>query len=80
MLGFRRGVAAYSCQVLPGGGDWYAEVAPVEYQALYAAGAGMPSRSGRYAGAHHPPPELRGRLERVVAARLRSCRVSKRWR
>jgi hypothetical protein len=26
-----------SREVLPGGGDWYAEVAPVEYQALYAA-------------------------------------------
>ena len=32
-----RGAASGAREVLPGGGDWYAEVAPTEYQALYAA-------------------------------------------
>lgn len=32
-----RGAAAGAREVGPGGGDWYAEVAPAEYQALYAA-------------------------------------------
>jgi hypothetical protein len=32
-----RGAATVTRDVLPGGGDWYAEVAPGEYQALYAA-------------------------------------------
>jgi hypothetical protein len=31
------GAAAAAREVQPGGGDWYAEVAPTEYQALYAA-------------------------------------------
>jgi hypothetical protein len=29
--------AAAAREILPGGGDWYAEMAPAEYQALYAA-------------------------------------------
>lgn len=32
-----RGAATVAGRVLPRGGDWYADVAPLEYQALYAA-------------------------------------------
>ena len=32
-----RGAAATAGEVLSGGGDWYAEMAPTDYQALYAA-------------------------------------------
>jgi hypothetical protein len=32
-----RSAASAAREALPGGGDWYAEVAPVEYQALYGA-------------------------------------------
>ncbi len=50
-------------EVLPGGGDWYAEVAPTEYQALYEAvllaarhgGAAAAARTGGPAGASWTP-------------------------
>jgi hypothetical protein len=32
-----RGTTSAAREALPGGGDWYAEVAPTEYQALYTA-------------------------------------------
>ncbi len=58
-----RGARA-SREVLPGGGDWYAEVAPAEYQALYervrlAAGdarrAAPPDPPNRPVGPSRPP-------------------------
>ncbi len=54
-------------EVLPGGGDWYAEVAPAEYQALYecvrlaacaaphAASPFSPTSPTRPQGPHRPP-------------------------
>lgn len=49
-----RGAPAGTREAGPGGGDWYAEVAPAEYQALYAAvrdaaarGEGADPRAGR---------------------------------
>jgi hypothetical protein len=41
-----RGGASASREVLPGAGDWYAEVAPAEYQALYAAVREAAERDG----------------------------------
>ena len=60
-----RGAAAGAKEIGPGGGDWYAEVAPTEFQALYAAvrdaadrgegvvaaGRDVPTRPGRRSGA-----------------------------
>ena len=57
-------------EALPGGGDWYAEVAPAEYQALYEAVRTAASRSegvdagGRRAGAPRPRPARRGPVPR----------------
>ena len=50
-------------ETLPGGGDWYAEVAPVEYQALYEA-VRLAARGGHDAAPPRAPrpPAPTGRL------------------
>ena len=58
-----RGAAAAARDVVSGGGDWYAEVAPTEYQALYTA---VRDAVGRGVGA---VPAGRIGLRRAGAAR-----------
>ena len=67
-------------EVLPGGGDWYAEVAPAEYQALYEAVRASPrgARGGR--GADRPDPAARPERRRPAARRRRCSRASERTR
>ena len=69
--------------LLPGGGDWYAEVAPAEHQALYeavrarrdavggwsAARQGRPGAACRPAGAGRWPVPRRGRTARARRGR-----------
>jgi hypothetical protein len=57
-----RGSASAAGDVSPGGGDWYAEVAPAEYQALYTA---VRAAAGRGDGAV-PARRARGR-DRAMA-------------
>ena len=61
-------------ETLPGGGDWYAEVAPAEYQALYEA-VRLAARGAAPTPATAPRP--RGRLRRPAAG---SAPRTARWR
>jgi hypothetical protein len=56
-------------QVLPGGGDWYAEVAPAEYQALYESVRLAARRTEEVAAPLSPTPSNRpGGTSRLPAA------------
>jgi hypothetical protein len=83
-----RGARA-SREALPGGGDWYAEVAPAEYQALYervrlaandAGRAATPDRPDRPVGQTRPPSvvALPGLGDEVVP-RISTPRCRGRW-